>query len=136
MWLLNNLKWLNQHVASENVYPHTKNWNHSSIYWLIADPVLGITFRMPKWAWSHLYKWTELNRCIYEWQTTYKKIKFISQLILKIKLTHHFALLCACLGIPDHTHFKWLNIFVASIDAWPRTKIIVHTSASLWDIGI
>ena len=39
-----------------------------------------------------------------------QKTNFITQFILEIKLTHYLLSLCACSGIPEHTHLKqWTN---------------------------
>ena len=96
---------------------------HNLIWsWHVADSILDITLGMHRWVWPHSYEWSESKRYFYEYLTTF--IKPTSYLHF---LPHHFQSFCACPGMPDHIHSKWLNKFVTSINVCLSIKMIMRT---------
>ena len=71
------------------------------------------------------------------WMTTYtKKIKFVTQLILKILLIHWFEVLWARLSILYANYSKCLNKIITSVDIQPHSKNWFHTSTHSLNIEI
>ena len=154
-------KLLYQFVVFVEAYPYSKNQHHSSIQsWYIVDVILRITFGRSGYAWPHPYKSTESDRCICVLLSTYKKslwacltiptrndrknllfllilhhmqkTNFITQPILKIKLTHYSSWLWACLYMTDHIQLKQPT----NICCFHGLLVTSKNSAStyLWDI--
>lgn len=135
------------------LFDHLNNWICILLLWMpIHIKIINITQLVLSWYLSktgtqyyfwHIQMflttpiWIDRIKFMHLWETNCtQKISLTSQLILEIKLIHHFVSLSACSGIPDHKHLGWLNIFVTSTVAWPQTKIQVHTSTYSWDIVI
>ena len=71
------------------------------------------------------------------WMTTYtKKIKFVTQLILKILLIHWFEVLWVRLSILYANYSKCLNKIITSVDIQPHSKNWFHTSTHSLNIEI
>ena len=74
--------------------------------------------------------------CLYGWLPTQKKIKFVTQLILKILLIHWFEVLWARLSILYANYSKCLNKIITSVDIQPHSKNWFHTSTHSLNIEI
>ena len=71
------------------------------------------------------------------WMTIYtKKIKFVTQLILKILLIHWFEVLWAKLSMLYANYSKCLNKIITSMGIQPHSKNWFHTSTHSLNIEI
>ena len=81
--------------------------------WYNEDLILEKTSGMPRCAWSRAYEWTESYRCIYVCLSRYKK----SNLYLNSLRDIANLLFSITLRMSDHTHLKWPNKFLTSMNS-------------------